>query len=83
MKIDIKTGGLLGEYLPAGSGRNRGQVDVEAGATIDGVMRQLGFPEDETYLTSLNGEIVTKAARSQTALNDGDRVAIMPPLKGG
>ncbi|MGI9335514.1 MAG: sulfur carrier protein ThiS [Gammaproteobacteria bacterium] len=83
MKLEIKTGGLLGEYLPAGSGRNRAQIEIEAGATIDAVMRRLGFPENERYLTSLNGEIVPQAARSSTVVGDGDRLAILPPLKGG
>ena len=83
MKIDLKTGGLLGKYLPAGSARNRAELEVEEGWTCEDVMRELGMPLDDSYLTSLNGAVLPKAERTERRLSDGDRLAIMPPLKGG
>ena len=56
MRITVKTAGLLGKYLPAGSRANLAELDIAEGATPIDVMRTLGMPEDRTYLVVLNGE---------------------------
>ncbi len=83
MKIHYKTGGLFVEHLPAGSTGSTAELDVSEGATPMDVMRQLHMPLDENYLVSLNGEVVVISERDSRVLAENDRVAIMPPLKGG
>ncbi len=83
IKIQLKTGGLLGEYLPAGSARNTAEVTVDDNATPLDVMKQLGMPMEDNYLVSLNGSVVTRKQRSSQPLAENDRLVIMPPLKGG
>ena len=83
MKIQFKTGGLLVEHLPAGSTGNTAELEVPEGATPTDVMGQLGMPMDENYLVSLNGEVVVISERDTRVLAEKDRLAIMPPLKGG
>jgi len=83
MKIQFKTGGLFVEHLPAGSTGNTAELEVPEGATPMGVMRQLGMPMGENYLVSLNGEVVVINERDRRVLAKNDRLAIMPPLKGG
>ncbi len=83
IKIQLKTGGLLGEYLPAGSARNTAEVTVDDNATPLDVMKQLGMPLEDNYLVSLNGSVVTRKQRSSQPLAENDRLVIMPPLKGG
>ncbi len=83
MRITVKTAGLLGRYLPAGSRANLAELDIAEGATPIDVMRTLGMPEDRTYLVVLNGENLPKAQRPNTQLSEDDELAIMPPLKGG
>ena len=83
MKINIKTAGLLGKYLPAGSERNKAELEVAEGTTPIDVMRQLGMPLEASYLVSLNGSALPKAERQTRALAADDTLAIMPPLKGG
>jgi sulfur carrier protein ThiS len=83
MKIQFKTGGLLVEHLPAGSSGNAVELEVSVGATPMDVMGQLGMPTDENYLVSLNGEVVVISERATRVLAENDRLAIMPPLKGG
>lgn len=82
MRIQVRTAGLLGEHLPPGSERNRAQVEVRDGATPLDVMAQLGFPAG-SYLVSVNGSVVPTAQRAATILQEGDDLALMPPLKGG
>ena len=83
MIITVKTAGSLGRYLPAGSSGNLAEVEVPEGATPSDVMTQLGFPAEASYLMILNGATLPKAERAGTRLTAGDKLAIMPPLKGG
>jgi sulfur carrier protein ThiS len=41
------------------------------------------MPLDENYLVSLNGEVVVISERDTRVLAENDRLAVMPPLKGG
>ena len=83
MHITVRTGGLLGQYLPAGSERNQADLEVEEGTTPLDVMTLLGMPEDRTYMVVLNGAAISKAARAERRLAENDNLAILPPLKGG
>ena len=83
MRIVVRTGGLLGKYLPEGSARNSAELEVPAGASARDVMERLGMPSDRSYLVIHNGVAVPKGARAACRLSAGDELAIMPPLKGG
>ena len=83
MRISVTTGGLLDEYLPAGSEGDTAELDVADGATPSDVLEQLGIPLEENYLLSVNGEVVAPSERDRRALAEHDALAILPPLKGG
>ena len=83
MKIHLKTGGMLVEYLPRGTPGDEVELDVPEGSTPLSVMQRVGFPLDEQYLVALNGTIVTQSQRGETTLAENDELAVMPPLRGG
>ncbi len=83
MKVAIRTGGLLGKYLPAGSARNAAEVELPEGTTAAGAIGRLGMPAEGSYLVIHNGAAVPRDARAACTLAEGDELAIMPPLKGG
>ena len=83
MKISVRTAGNLGKYLPPGSELNRAELEVAEGATPIDVLGQLGMPLDGSYLISVNGTALNKAARPDHKLAENDDLAIMPPLRGG
>ncbi len=83
MKLAVRTGGLLGKYLPAGSARNSAEIELPEGTTAAALIARLGMPPEGSYLVIHNGNAVPKAARAACTLADGDELAIMPPLKGG
>ena len=83
MKLAVRTGGLLGKYLPEGSARNSAEIDLPEGITAAALIAPLGMPPEGSYLVIHNGTNLPKAARADCTLADGDELAIMPPLKGG
>lgn len=83
MKIKVRTTGLLSEYLPPGSVRNEGELEVGAGTTPIDVLTHLGMPLDGEYLMAVNGQLVPTAERAEYRLAEDDKLSIMPPLKGG
>lgn len=81
MKVTVKMSGLIAKFVP-GSGDGV-EVSLVDGATVTTVMTRLGLPGNETYLVIVNDSTVPKDKRATHKLSDGDRVAIVPPLKGG
>ena len=82
VKINVKTGGLLGKYLPPGGKRNQAELEVSEDATPVDVIKKLGMP-DTNYLVAINGEVVPVSARAGRTLSANDQLSIMPPLRGG
>jgi molybdopterin converting factor subunit 1 len=59
--------------------------DVDAGATIGSVWRQLvrDFPELGQYERTISAAVNADYARMDHAVGDGDEVAFLPPVSGG
>jgi len=83
MKITFKTGGMMGELLPAGAKDDQAVIDMPEGAAVTDVMAYFDLPLDEFYLVILNDVVVPKTTRPETILHEGDELGIFPPLKGG
>lgn len=83
MKITVKTAGLLGKHLPAGSASNLAQLEIPEGATPADVIELLGMPPEEPYLVARNGTVVPSKQRRSCHLTENDSLSIMPPIKGG
>jgi sulfur carrier protein ThiS len=83
MRITVKATGRLVRFLPAGATGMTAQLEVSESATPSDVIRQLGMPEDGSYLVVLNGASLPSAERASRPLAENDNLAIMPPLKGG
>ena len=83
MQITVKTGGILGQYLPDGSEPNRATLTVPDGATPVAVMQILGMPEEDNYLVIRNGDLIVRNQRTQVQLREGDELSLLPPITGG
>lgn len=81
MKITVKTGGTLDEFMPDEA--MEADVDVADGATAQDVIVHLGMPAEDRYLLSLNGTVLNSEERRTRALAAGDQLSVMPPLTGG
>jgi thiamine biosynthesis protein ThiS len=81
MNVTVKTSGMIAKFVP-GSAEGV-EVKLPDGSTISSLMTRLGLPGNETYLIIVNDSTVPRDRRATYKLSDGDRIAIVPPLKGG
>lgn len=84
MKITLKLFASLTDYLPdSAKYTNFVELDVAPESTIAQVVEQQQLPEKWVHLVLLNGHYVAPDQRSAQALNEGDVLAIWPPIAGG
>ncbi len=81
MKVTVKMSGLIARQVPGSA--DGVEVQLLDGATISALMTRLGLPGNESYLVIVNDSTVAKERRTTYKLSDGDRVSIVPPLRGG
>lgn len=84
MDITFKLYATLGDYLPPANRRgNAMALAVADGATIASVIEPFGLPRELVHLVLVNGVYVAPAEREAHVLEDGDTLAIWPPIAGG
>jgi thiamine biosynthesis protein ThiS len=83
MKIRLKLYALLGKYLPGNAVKNEVDMDVAEDTTIVQVLASLNVPEEDCHLVLINGVFVAPSERSAKVLQEGDALAIWPPVAGG
>ena len=84
MNITFKLFASLGDYLPASARPgNEMTLPVAEGAAITQVIEPFGLPPKLVHLVLVNGVYVAPDDRLTRTLNDGDVLAIWPPIAGG
>lgn len=79
MRITVKLFAYLKEHLPEGSEGNGCSREIERGATVGDVLDGLQVPNTLSLLIFRNA---THASRDEV-LEDGDVLAVFPPIAGG
>lgn len=84
MKITFKLFATLTDYLPADARRsNQVELDVAPDASISQIIEPFGMPAKLVHLVLVNGRFIAPELRTSTTLNEGDVLAIWPPIAGG
>ena len=83
MQVTLKFYATLADYLPAGSKNNRVDIDVADQATVGDVVQSFALPPKLTHLVLVNGVFVPPEERATTRLQEGDVLAVWPPIAGG
>ncbi len=84
MKISFKLFASLSDYLPADKRQgNIMELDVAPGASIQQIIEPFGMPPKLVHLVLVNGKYVEPEQRLSQTLNEGDVLAIWPPIAGG
>jgi sulfur carrier protein ThiS len=79
MKIEINLYATLARYLPDEVKQDGGVLDVGAGAKVSDVLKRLKIPEDQVKLVFVDGT----HADGDSALKEGSRLGVFPPVGGG
>jgi len=83
MKITLKLFATLGDYLPPGASYNQVELVLPDATTVAEAIAPLGLPAALVHLVLVNGVYLAPAERAGRGLNDGDQLAIWPPIAGG
>jgi len=84
MKITFKLFATLTDYLPTTDKyTNMVELEVPPGTTIGQVITQHDLPTKWVHLVLVNGSYVAPEQRLAHVLQEGDTLAIWPPIAGG
>jgi sulfur carrier protein ThiS len=84
MKITLKLFASLTDYLPPESKyTNIVALEIAPETTIGQLVEQYRLPEKLVHLVLVNGSYVAPEKRPTQTLNEGDVLAIWPPIAGG
>ena len=83
-RATVKLFASLSDYLPPDARENATQVALpQNGATITTILGKFGVPMEKCHLVLVNGIFVSPSARDSTRIQDGDTLAVWPPVAGG
>lgn len=84
MKITLKLFASLTDYLPhAVKYTNMLEMDVAPASSISQIIDSMALPEKMVHLVLVNGKYVEPENRRTQSLQEGDVLAIWPPIAGG
>lgn len=83
MNIYIKLYASLAVYLPVGAVKNECKLSMSGAATPAKIFLSLGVPETMCHMVLINGVYVPPEERAHITLEEGDHLAIWPPVAGG
>jgi len=84
MRITLKLFATLEKYLPASrSAHNEAVVEVPDGASVAEVLRRFGVPREEVHLVLVDGRFAPADALDAVRLEQGQALAVWPPVAGG
>lgn len=84
VKITFKLYATLTDYLPPEARQgNRVDLEVPADATLADVIAPYGLPMKLVHLVLVNGHYVAPEDRDRRTFQEGDVLAIWPPVAGG
>ncbi len=83
MNVTVKLYALLGRYLPPNNQNNTAEIAVADGETVMDVVGHLNLPIEHCHLVLVNGIFIPPSERETRVLQQGDALAIWPPVAGG
>lgn len=83
MKVKLKLYAALGAFLPPGAKRNEIEIAVDDGTSVRDILDGNHVPPESCHLILVNGLYTPPKDAGGKILNDGDVVAVWPPVAGG
>ncbi len=79
MKVTAKLFATLGSHTPPGLTGNSFVQEIDSSTTVEQLLRKWEIPEDMPLIILVNAVHADK----DQVLNDGDILAVFPPIAGG
>ena len=83
MRVQLELYASLMKHLPPDADRHRVSAEVPAGTTAVQLLNRYRVPLKQAHLVLRNGVYLDPAQREQTLLEEGDVIAVWPPVAGG
>ncbi|MEQ8660647.1 MAG: MoaD/ThiS family protein [Gammaproteobacteria bacterium] len=83
MRITLKMYASLAQYLPPEAVRNVVEIEIDPQASVHQLIARYGVPRESAHLVLINGVYVEPAQRDVPLLEEGDVLALWPPVAGG
>jgi sulfur carrier protein ThiS len=84
MNIEVRTFINFKSYMPPDAKDGKAVLSIKDGATFSDLLNELGIPLEEPRIVVLNGVSQGTTPEVNTrVLQEGDIVAIFPPIGGG
>lgn len=83
MQVQLELYASLMRHLPPGADRHRVTLDVPPGTTAHALLDRYQVPFEQAHLVLRNGVFLHQQERDEVLLEDGDVIAVWPPVAGG
>ncbi|MDP3512889.1 MAG: MoaD/ThiS family protein [Sulfuritalea sp.] len=84
MKVIFKLYATLQDYLPAEAKKtNALTLELDAATTIQQIIERFALPPKLCHLVLIDGSFVPPGERAARVLQEGETLAIWPPVAGG
>lgn len=83
MNIELKLYASLSHYLPPDAKLHKVALDVADDMTPSRLIDDMKLPREACFLVLVNGVFIPPEERGARVLQEGDAVAIWPPIAGG
>lgn len=84
MKVTLKLYATLSDHLPDAARRtNALELNLDPGTTPAKVIEIQNLPLKLCHLVLIDGVFIPPAERARRTLNEGETLAIWPPIAGG
>ena len=81
--LTFKLYASLGQYLPSGAVDNKANIELAPDESLADLIARFDLPERLVHLVLVDGVFVAPEDRAARILQDGETVAIWPPVAGG
>ena len=83
MDVTLKLYATLSNCLPQGAEKNQISINVAEGTSVMDILNKYQVPKESCHLILINGNYTPLLTANSKILNDGDTLAIWPPVAGG